>query len=442
MGRLVFLSLPAALRERLEHPHKQHEHDEEAQLGEYEHQHGHDEEATPSDYDHDEDAGPRARESYGPPDEDAVLQEAFAYLRAPDGEEAAFTIDPDIPIPIELATDDEVASISPEDLSSEAILSGMIRFLMEQPDGKHASYYRALVQAVRPGIFAEFIEAAIIKAKNADYAMSLEIIAALEGLFPGDDVVLFNKALILEERAGALEQSEQDADAAWGEALDAYELALAKDLPFPNTLFNAGFFFMKRQDFNRARDSFHAYIALAPLKPAHQTEADAEDAEKLAQAQAILHEIETHSLDDALFREAYNAIRANNVDEALTKIRDFLERHSEVWNGWFLLGWALRKAGRWEDAAVSFRKVLELGGDSSDTRNELAVCLMELGDFSAARKELETALRGDPENVKLISNLGVLALRQGDDDEAAAFFRTVIEIEPDDPVAKEYFAKF
>jgi Tfp pilus assembly protein PilF len=67
---------------------------------------------------------------------------------------------------------------------------------------------------------------------------------------------------------------------------------------------------------------------------------------------------------------------------------------------------------------------------------------MELEDFSAARKELETALWEDPENVKLISNLGILALRQGDDDEAAAFFRTVIEIEPDDPVAKEYFANF
>jgi Flp pilus assembly protein TadD len=67
---------------------------------------------------------------------------------------------------------------------------------------------------------------------------------------------------------------------------------------------------------------------------------------------------------------------------------------------------------------------------------------MELEDFSGARKELETALWEDPENVKLISNLGILAMHQGDDDEAAAFFRTVIEIEPDDPVAKEYFANF
>jgi Flp pilus assembly protein TadD len=79
-----------------------------------------------------------------------------------------------------------------------------------------------------------------------------------------------------------------------------------------------------------------------------------------------------------------------------------------------------------------------LGGDNSDTRNELAICLMETGDLKGARKELEIALREEPENVKIISNLGVLAMRSGDDDEAAAFFRTVLELEPEDPLAAAY----
>jgi Flp pilus assembly protein TadD len=64
---------------------------------------------------------------------------------------------------------------------------------------------------------------------------------------------------------------------------------------------------------------------------------------------------------------------------------------------------------------------------------------MEQGKFQDARKHLEAALREEPENVKIISNLGVLALRRGEDDEAAAFFRTVLELEPEDPVALEYF---
>jgi Tfp pilus assembly protein PilF len=66
---------------------------------------------------------------------------------------------------------------------------------------------------------------------------------------------------------------------------------------------------------------------------------------------------------------------------------------------------------------------------------------MEQGDYHAARRELETALREEPENVKIISNLGILALKQGEDDQAAAFFRTVLEISPGDPIASRYFQR-
>jgi hypothetical protein len=31
-------------------------------------------------------------------------------------------------------------------------------------------------------------------------------------------------------------------------------------------------------------------------------------------------------------------------------------------------------------------------------------------------------------------------MRNGDDDEAAAFFRTVLELEPGDPIAREFFS--
>jgi Flp pilus assembly protein TadD len=117
-----------------------------------------------------------------------------------------------------------------------------------------------------------------------------------------------------------------------------------------------------------------------------------------------------------------------------------LQRHSDVWNGWFILGWALRKLGRWEDGEAAFGQALELGGDNSDTRNELAICLMEQKKYAAARKELEAALREEPENVKIISNLGVLAMKKGDSDEAAAFFRTVLELEPEDPIALQGLA--
>ncbi len=341
-----------------------------------------------------------------------------------------FSIDPSIPIPVELPPGEETLDL--ENLSWEMILSGMIRVISQDPGAEDADYYRRFVLSVKPDIFNEFTEAAILKAKNHDFDIALEIFAALRGLFPQSPVVMLNIALILEDRAEMLENTGQEelAEQEYERAHLAYKDLLEFDPPFPNSLFNAGFFYMKRRNFDKALENFKAYIPLA------------DDDEKRAKAQSIVNEIESRNLDDEQFREAYDFIRMGNEKEGIEKARLFLERHPDVWNGWFILGWGLRRMERWEDASSSFRKAAELGGDNSDTRNELAICLMEMGDLKAARKELETALHEEPENIKIISNLGVLALKNGDDDEAAAFFRTVLEIEPNDQLALQYLSQF
>jgi Flp pilus assembly protein TadD len=139
---------------------------------------------------------------------------------------------------------------------------------------------------------------------------------------------------------------------------------------------------------------------------------------------------------DALSAQAYHNINKGDIDEGLTNIHAFLEKNPHLWNAWFLLGWGLRKAARYEEAESVFRTAMEKGGANVDTRNELAICLMEKGDLKGARKELEAALHAEPENVKVISNLGVLALKMGDKTEASGFFRTVLEIDPNDAIAK------
>jgi tetratricopeptide (TPR) repeat protein len=355
---------------------------------------------------------------------------------------ADFSIDPAIPIPVELPPGQSTLDL--EQLSWEMILSGMIRILgeyAENPGGsavsaEDADYYRRFVLAVKPDILEEFTGAAILKARNRDYSLALEIIDALLGLFPGSAAALLNRALILENHAAALEQSgrEQEAGETYENAFRSYKRIIALDPPFPDGLFNAGFFYMGRQSFDKARECFSAYLALG-----EGDEPEPLPREKKAKAREIVREIESRALDDALFREAYDYIRLGEEQKGLERIRAFLEQHPRVWNGWFILGWGLRRLSRWADAAAAFVEALELGGDNSDTRNELAICLMEQGKFQDARKHLEAALREEPENVKIISNLGVLALRRGEDDEAAAFFRSALELEPEDPVALGYF---
>jgi tetratricopeptide (TPR) repeat protein len=359
-----------------------------------------------------------------------------------DHEDERFTVDPAIPLPVEIESDVKaggpLADLS-ENLSWEMILSGMIQVVANGGDyageiqPHWMDYYRAFVLAVKPEIYNEFTGAAIIKAKNGDYDMALEITAALEGLFPGAPGVILNKAIVLEDKAEALERiGHEDAEEVNAGALAAYETVLSMEPVLPDALFNAGFFFIRRKDYARAAECFSAYTALAD-DPAGQ-------GGKKEMAETMLNDIRARGLDDESFGGAVALIRSGEDEKALVKIRDFIERRPTVWNGWFVLGWALRKLGRWEDGLESFRKAAELGGANTDTRNETAICLMELGDLGAARKELTAALGDEPENVKIISNLGILALKEGDDDEAAAFFRTVLEIDPGDPIANNFFA--
>jgi tetratricopeptide (TPR) repeat protein len=348
--------------------------------------------------------------------------ELFPRPAEPDKE---FSINYDIPIPVEISSDGE---FNLKKLSSEMILSAMLR-VIETGKAKEewTDYYRRFVLVFRPGILSEFTEAAIGKTRNGDYDAALDILSCLRGLFPFSPSVSLNRALVLEEKAGwLLKLGGEDGWKARDAAAAAYEELMAREPPFPPAFFNGGYFFLSQSDFQKAADCFSRYLE------------EAGDGEKTIQAKETLKEIRDKGLDEECFNEARLLLEQGKAEEGLRSIREFLEDRPLVWNGWFMLGWALRLLGRWEDGVAAFRKTIELGGACSDTRNELAICLMETGDVSGARRELETALAQDSDNVKIISNLGVLALKEGDKEKAAAFFRTALNRDGDDPVARRW----
>jgi len=354
-----------------------------------------------------------------------------------------FKIDPSIPLPIEVEDRDE--KIEGAVLSLETLLSGMLRVIAasggsgttamsisETPNvpSEWLEYYRGFVLTVKPEIYHEFTSASIVKAENGEFDMALEISAVLEGLFPLSPGVLLNKALILEAIAGELERNGRSAVNENARALEAYETAMALKPVLPDTLFNAAFFFKRQRNFARAADCFSRYIAIA--------DETAEDSrEKVREARKILREI--GGLDEDSFREAYDLINMGEDERGMARIREYIEKHPKVWNGWFLLGWALRKQGRFNDSLAALKKALELGGEGGDLKNEMAICYMENGDYKAARKELTEALRETSNDIKIISNLGVLALKTGDRDKAASYFRTVLELDSSDPLAQYFF---
>jgi Flp pilus assembly protein TadD len=350
--------------------------------------------------------------------------------------ETDFSIDPDIPLPVEVPEEGlSAAKAAMEDLSWEMMLSGMLRVLAEgEARSDWLDYYRQFVFALRPGILVEFTEAAILKAKNGDTQLALEILDSLRGLCPGSPSVVLNRALVLEQIALQMQRhGRPETEAAFEEARTAYEQAMSLQPPMQDAFFNSGFFFLGRKDFARARECFAVFAANAGEEDDEET-----GGEKVKKAQALIKEIDASGLEDEAYMQAYALVRDGEEEAGMQVIRGFIEKQPGVWNGWFVLGWALRRLKRWEDAATAFGKALELGGSGSDTRNELAICLMESGDLKAARRQLETALREDCENLKIISNLGVLAMKSGRKDEAEGFFRTALELDPEDGTAKGY----
>lgn len=316
-------------------------------------------------------------------------------------------------------------------VSVESIVAGMLRVLAWQPENKFASKYRQLVKSVRPGLLAELSDAGIAKAQDKEWEIAEEIFLALIGLYPEVPEPMLDLALLHEEHAKLLREESEETRAEEEDdlAFDCYRQLLTMEPPFSPAYYHAAFFFVRKRSFDRAVSLFTSFIGLS------------EDEEKVARAQDVLKKLKELGYLDTTFKEAYDFIQLGDEEKGLSKAEEFVRRYPEVWNGWFLIGWANRRLGRWEEGREAFTKAVSLGSLETDTFNEMALCQIELGDLEGARVSLEKALRLEPENVKIIVNLGALAFRMGKKGEALGFFKSALVIDPDDALAKDWVEK-
>jgi tetratricopeptide (TPR) repeat protein len=337
-----------------------------------------------------------------------------------------FTLDPKVLLPVE--TQGDAAQWDISDLSWEMIISAMLKILAYSPEHKDADYYRSFIFAAKPGIVDELTETAVFKAKNKDFDIAEEIFLALRGLLPENSIPELNLALVYEERASAYADiGNEELESLYTEkAFEKYKQVLSSKKAGPDAYLNAGYFYFKQHNFDKAKKCFLQYRK------------NGDDDKKREEVEKLIREIDSQKLLDTLFKEAYDYIRIGKEKEGIKKIKKFLETNPDVWNAWFLLGWGYRRIGDYEQGKNAFLKALESGPPHSDTYNELAICLMELEEYRESRKMLSEALKMEPENIKIISNFGILALKEGKTEEAAGFFKAALEIEPDDKIALSY----
>ena len=371
--------------------------------------------------------------------------ESIYYIGIPENfvaSDAAFKIDTSIKLPVQRKMDDDPGSFNPEEISTEQILAGILTVLAYDKKNENLDYYRSIIKKVRPNIKKELCEAAILKTKNEDFDLAEEIFLSLLGLDPEDEAVILNMALFLDQRADSYRNAglNEDADAYDSDALAYYRDAMNAEPPLPDAFFNAGFYYMKKHSYREAKDAFETYIALT---------CDVDDKDlgengvyKKERAQEIVNNITNQNMDDESFQKAYDLISSGNEEKGLEEIRNFLVNNPKVWNAWFMLGWGLRRLERFEDAEQAFREALKYGGETnSDTFNELALCLIQEKKFDEAKENLLKAFELEPESPKIISNLGYLALAQGDKTAARNYFTTVLEYDPKDKIAANELMK-
>ncbi len=350
----------------------------------------------------------------------------------------AMHIDTSIPLPVQKKDKDAPGVFNIQELTQEQILSGILTVLAYDKNNKNLNYYRSVLKDARPEIKRELAEAAILKTRNEDWDLAEEIWMALQGFDPEDVAITVNMALFFDQKADSYRRSglDEDADAYDDSALNYYKQAMSAEPEVPDAFFNAAYFYLKKNDFVNTKSCLETYLALT---------VDVKDEElgengtmMKEQAQELIQKINSRSLEDQQFKKAYDLICHGKEEEGLEEIRQFLLTHPMVWNAWFLLGWGLRRLERYEDAKQAFLKAQECegGDDNADTLNEMAICQMETGDYDGAKDSLIAALNIDGENTKIISNLGYLYLKLGEKEEAKKYFNIVLEIDPEDKIAR------
>lgn len=371
--------------------------------------------------------------------------ESIYYITIPQDfipSDSSFKIDSSIKLPVQVKDDASPGNFNPKEITAEQILAGILTILAYDKKNEHSDYYRSIITQVKPNIKKELCEAAILKTKNEDFDLAEEIFRALIGLDPNDKAITLNMALFLDQRADSYRMSglNEDADAYDNDALLYYRDSLEADPPIPDTYFNVGFFYMKQHNYKDAKDAFETYLALTC--ETSDEEMGEDGVYKKERAQEIINNINNENIDDENFRAAYDLISHGQEEKGLEKIRSFLQNNPKVWNAWFLLGWGLRRLERFSDAKNAFLEALKNGGNSNaDTYNELSLCYVQEHDFKNAQDSLMKALSLEPENTKVISNLGYLALAQGNKQEARNYFQAVLEFDPKDRIAASELLK-
>lgn len=336
-----------------------------------------------------------------------------------------FCFDPDILLPVQLTAGSR--AISPnQGISIEMIGSGLIRMIARRPEHPHFAYYCKLLTALYSDAAHELQVAGIAKAKNHDYDFAEELFLACCHLDPHTPEQYVNLSVLYGQQAKeAMDANDQQR---YDQCITKQLAILRKGLEVnPDSIVLLSEFGMLNLYLGNdeiAVEYLQQYLRLAP-----------EDEKKTLIADRVRETAKRLENNQALYG-AFDEMQLGHYEQALSLANTFVRNNPKTWEGWFIKGWACRCLGDYADAQKSFLRCLELGEKNADIYNELSLCALEMGNKELSKNYLEIAVDLDDENVKLLTNLAFLHLRDDEYNEAYELLLRARSIDPNDPMVQ------
>jgi Tfp pilus assembly protein PilF len=153
---------------------------------------------------------------------------------------------------------------------------------------------------------------------------------------------------------------------------------------------------------------------------------------------ARLEEPAEAALDEAALAGFWNQCLAQDDHaKAIGRLGEALARKGESPALRYMLGCTFEDLGRWEEAAASYRKALEVDPRHAKAANNLGVVLQNRGLWQEAEQAYGRALAADPTLALAHCNRGKLRVLAGRFAEAETDLRRAVELQPGEAAWQE-----
>ncbi len=338
-----------------------------------------------------------------------------------------FTLNPDIPVPFSVPEGRK--SLEKSDYTVENMLSGLISVVAEDEKNSAFSYYRDLILAIDPSLCEKLAQAAAVKEKTGDYDFALLLSKAVYHIHP-DPASAISLATVYSYMAVDSSRKGEDNRKYIKEARSTLLGALERNGENADLLYEIASFEAFFANLEEASEYARRFLAVS------------EEGERKEEIKKLLKDISFKLDNSRKIEEAYDFLSLGESDKALPVAESFIKSNPDVWNGYFLRGWALRMKKEYARAEKDFLKCIELGESNAEIYNELALCELAGGNRELAVLYLESAYDRDEENITVLSNLSLLSLEDGAWDKAREYLEKARYISKDDSLVNHLIKKY